>query len=194
MVVVKEESHEEAKRDCDKDPLDGEIPEVNDPRAVDRGIECAGDRKEVETDAADIATSEMSKACPEDRGDWVGVVGKELTDPQTGECGLAEAFEVVDCQGVENGDHARSKSVQNLCVIEVDVEFFHALNDVDGANVQGKGLLGKVGDGAHVVAEVEKRAKPMENPRPDAHPNHELRVNADVMYFDDMEYSFRFCQ
>lgn len=54
-VEVEEQRHEAAKRQCDKDPFDGEVPEGNDPVAIESWVEGRGDGEELDVRVLDVA-------------------------------------------------------------------------------------------------------------------------------------------
>lgn len=72
MVVVEEEHHQEAKRQCGKDPFGVEFPEMDEPAAWLGRVEGAGDRDEGDVGGFEI-TGYMREAYPEDGSDLVHV-------------------------------------------------------------------------------------------------------------------------
>ena len=106
MIVVEEDGHEDAVWHGDEYPFDFDVPEINDPGAIDGGVEGAGDGEELPFYGADVSAAEVHEAGPEEGGDWVGVVGEEGAEPGAGESDFAEFLEVVNREGEEDSNES----------------------------------------------------------------------------------------
>lgn len=61
------------------------------------------------------------------------------------------------------------------------------LTHIDNANVHAKGITRKIGDKAHVIAQITKRSDPMRDGGPDRHPCQELGVKiGDMLLLSDV--------
>lgn len=62
------------------------------------------------------------------------------------------------------------------------------LTHINDTNIHAKGFAGKVGDVLHIVAVIEERHSPVEYRSPYTNPCHELRIQSDVVFLNDVEY------
>lgn len=127
VIIVEQQHHEEPKRYSNKDPLDIQIPEVNDPVPILRWLERTNYWYTEDIGARKPAW-EPVESNPEERWEGERVVGKDAADPGFPECAAAELLETVDGAEVEDCDDDGEVPACEAGGLEEVDEFFHTLD------------------------------------------------------------------
>jgi hypothetical protein len=129
MIIVKQQHHQKPKRHRNKNPLDVQVPKVNDPVPVLGRLERANDWYAEDVGARKTA-GEPVEADPEEGRKGEGVVCENAADPRFPEGAAAELFESVHGAEVQDSDDDGEVAACETGGFEEVDEFFYTLDYV----------------------------------------------------------------